>query len=57
MAFMRDRRGFGGGHLRGRDNLEDTDVDSRIILQERQGTYGHNTDRHVREAIVAVEKQ
>jgi len=57
VAFMRDRRGFGGGHLRGRDNLEDTDVDSRIILQERQGTYGHNTDRHVREAIVAVEKQ
>jgi len=31
-------QGFGGGDLRGRDNMEDTDVDARIILQDRQCT-------------------
>jgi len=50
-------QGFGGGDLRGRDNLEDTDVDASIILQDRQYTYERNTERHVREATVAVEKQ
>jgi len=29
---------FGGGDLRGRDNLQDADVDARIILQDRQCT-------------------
>jgi hypothetical protein len=50
-------QGFGEGDLTGRDNLEDRDVDSRIILQDRQCTYAHNTVRHVREATVAVKKQ
>jgi len=31
-------QGFGGGDLRGRDNLEDTDVNTRIILQDMQCT-------------------
>jgi hypothetical protein len=50
-------QGFGGGDLSERDNLEDTDVDSSIILQDGQYTYERNTERHVREATVAVEKQ
>jgi len=50
-------QGFGEGDLTGRNNLEDTDVDSRIILQDRQCTYERNSVRHVGEATVAVKKQ
>ena len=36
--------GFWWGELRERDNLEDLDIDGRIILQERQCTYKRNNE-------------